>query len=254
MTQTEAPILQANMPEGQVEMARARLPAMRPVTGDWLFCDDAYSAQMALRRRLLNTQEADVYAQTQTGLAAARGFLALMLEVLPDGFSVEGGDVICPDGHRVTLEWDAPLWSVGQILQQDVCILEKQGDEHVLTGAVLCFPASWTLAQKISKPLIRIHDPVDEYVHSIAARVQRLFDGVQDGRPLWRANALRYDDAALFQPRPENDPRPIGRPDAPYLRSERQTILRLPQPDAVAFVIHTTVVRVGSENQHHDAG
>jgi hypothetical protein len=46
----------------------------------------------------------------------------------------------------------------------------------------------------------------------------------------------------LHQPRLENDPRPVGQPDAPYLRSERQTILRLPQPDAVAFVIHNTMV------------
>jgi hypothetical protein len=59
---------------------------------------------------------------------------------------------------------------------------------------------------------------------------------------MWRANLLRYDEADLHQPRLENDPRPVGQPDAPYLRSERQTILRLPQPDAVAFVIHTIVV------------
>ena len=93
------------------------------------------------------------------------------------------------------------------------------------------------------KPLVRIHDPVDEYTDRIAARVQRLFDGVQDGKPMWRANALRYHDAALHQPRRENDPRPVGAPDAPYLRSERQTVLRLPQSGAVAFMIHTTVVK-----------
>lgn len=244
MTTDAAPILQDTMPEGQVEAAAARLPAMRPVIGDWLFCDDAYAAQMALRRQLLQTQEPDVYAQTQRGMTAARLFLSLVLDILPDGFVVDGGFVMCPDGERVGLDWDAPLWSVGQILQQDVCILEKHESEHVLTGAVLCFPASWTLAQKIGKPLIRIHDPVDEYEDAIARRVQRLFDGVQEGRPLWRANALRYDDAALFQPRTEHDPRPVGQPDAPYLRSERQTIVRLPSAGAVAFVIHTTVVRV----------
>lgn len=236
-------ILQTKMPDGQLDVAAARLPAVRPVIGDWLFHDDAYSAQMALKRHLLQTQERDVYAQLPKGLSASRGFLAMALEALPDGFQVDGGQVTCPDGFQVTLEWDAPLWSVGQILQQDVCILEKRGDEHVLTGAVLCFPASWTLAQKIGKPLIAIHKPVTEYDEQIATRVQRLFDGVQAGRPVWRANALRYDDAVLFQPRPENDPRPVGKPDAPYLRSERQTILRLPKPDAVAFVIHTTVVR-----------
>ena len=242
--QVAKPILQEKMPEGQIEMAASRLPAMRPVSRPWLFCDPSYDAQMAERRRLMAHCERDVYRQLPSGLAAACGFLALVLDDLPHGFVVSGGDVTCPDGHRVALDWDNPLWSVGHMLQQDVCILEKQGAEHVLTGAVLCFPASWTLAQKIGKPLVGIHAPVADYDAGIAKRVQRMFDGVQEGRPMWRANALRYDDATLYQPRTENDPRPVGQVDAPYLRSERQTVLRLPQPGAVAFVIHTTVVKI----------
>jgi len=155
----------------------------------------------------------------------------------------------CPDGYEVQIGWDAPLRTIGEMLQQDVCILEKRGAEHVMTGAILCFPASWTLAQKIGKPLIGIHAPVADYDDRIAARVQRLFDGVQTGRPMWRANHLRYDDATLFPPRRQGDPRPVGQADAPFVRSERQTVLRLAQPEAVAFVIHTMVVRVGSEDE-----
>lgn len=231
------------MPQEQAEAAMARLPKMTPVVGPWLFCDDAYGAQMALRRHLLATQSDDVFAQTPDGLAAGRVMLTEVIAAVPDGFSVNEDTVICPDGHREAINWDAPLRTIGCILQQDVCILEKRGAEHVLTGAVLCFPASWMLAEKIGKPLIGIHGPVDEYDTAIATRVQRLFDGVQLGQPLWRANLLRYDDAALFQPRSEADRRKVGGQDAPYVRSERQTVLRLPYQSAAAFVIHTTVVR-----------
>lgn len=237
-------ILQDVMPDGQVEQARARLPSMVPVVGPWLFCDGAYGAQMAERRRLLRNQSGDVLAQLPEGRDAARAFLSAALEALPDGFQHDRGVVTCPDAHQVVLDWDAPLRSVGEMLQQDVCILEKSEAEHVLTGACLCFPASWTLAQKIGKPLIRIHDPVPEYGVDVAKRVQRLFDGVRLGQPMWRANALCYDDPTLFQPRTENDPRPVGTGQAKYLRSERQTVLRLPTPESVAFVIHTTVVRL----------
>ena len=236
------PVLQDRMPAGQAKVAAAPIPAMRPVVGPWLFCDMAYGAQMVLRRSLLETCERDVYAQTPGGLGAARGFLAMVLDVLPDGFVVEQGDVVCPDGVRICLDWDAPLWSVGHMLQQDVCILEKQDAEHVLSGAVLCFPASWTLSEKIGKPLSMIHAPVTEYDTTIAARVQRMFDGARPDVALWRANALRYVDPALYQPRREDDPRIKHLADAAYMRSERQTVLRLPRSDAVAFVIHTTVV------------
>jgi len=238
------PILHDTIPQEQLEQAAARLPSMRPVIGPWLFFDASYGAQMALRRFLLGERERDVLAQTARGIEAARSFLRAVLADLPPEFSRDGDVVTCPDQHEIHLDWDAPLRSVGEMVQQDVCILEKEGDEHVMTGAVLCFPASWTLAQKIGKPLVRIHDPVDEYSASIAARVQRLFDGVQIGQPMWRANALRYDDPTLYQPRPEHDPRPVGRPDAPFLRSERQTVLRLDHPNAVAFVIHTSVMKV----------
>lgn len=231
------------LPDGQAEVAAARLPAMRPVVGPWLFCDAAYAGQMGVRRQLLRDQGADVLAQTDAGLDAARAFIDVALKALPHGFERGGDRVLCPDGHAVTLDWDAPLRSVGEMLQQDVCILEKREDEHILSGAVLCFPASWTLAQKIGKPLVRIHAPVSEYSENIAARVQRLFDGVKDERPMWRANALRYDDPSLYQPRPENDPRPVGTDRAAYIRSERQTVLRLPVEGAVAFVIHTSVVK-----------
>ena len=235
-------ILQNALPEGQAEVAAARLPAVRPVDGPWLRMDEAYGTQMALRRRLLEQHEREVYAQERAGLTAARSYLGAALEALPEGFEVQGGGVVCPDGVRVTLDWDAPLWTVGNLLQQDVCILEKSEAEHVMTGAVLCFPASWTLAQKIGRPLVGIHDPVAEYDAAIAARVQRLFDGVQPDKPVWRANLLRYSDPALHQPRLEYDPRPVGQAGASYIRSERQTILRLPVEGAVAFTIHTWVV------------
>jgi len=231
------------LPEGQAEVAHANLPKMRPIVGPWLFCDGVYGAQMALRRRLLTEREDAVYAQLPDGLAAAQNFLKIALAALSDAFVRTQDKVMCPDGVEVAIETDRPLRTIGMILQQDVCILEKRADEHVLSGAVLCFPASWTLAQKIGKPLICIHNPVEEYDTSVATRVQRLFDGVQAGRPMWRANALRYDDPCLHQPRPENDPRPVGRKDAPFIRSERQTVLRLQTPDAAAFIIHTTVVR-----------
>jgi len=84
----------------------------------------------------------------------------------------------------VPVDYDDPMGCMGQIAQNDFAIMEQRGSEHVLTAAVLCFPASWLLAEKFMRGLVGIHDPVDPYDDQIAKRVQRLFDGIQVDRPL----------------------------------------------------------------------
>jgi hypothetical protein len=153
-----------------------------------------------------------------------------------------------PDGVAVPLDADRPLLTLGRLVQEDLCLMQAEGPEHVLTGAVLCFPAGWTLAQKIGRPLTRIHVPVASYDAGIAARVQRLFGAIRPEQPMWRANSLLYDDPSLFQPKPEGQPRPKPTANA-YVRSERQCLLRLPLSRAVVFTIHTCVVRAEDVDQ-----
>ncbi|WP_204114669.1 heme-dependent oxidative N-demethylase family protein [Shimia biformata] len=221
------------------------LPGIAPLDpDDWLLIDEAYAGQMAERVRLIAERPEAVHAMDPEALPAAQELLEFALSEIarlaPIGFERAGDQITTPDGRAVAIDRDHPLQVLGVILQDDFCILQKRGDEHVLTGAILCFPASWTLAQKVLKPLLAIHVPVESYDDNIARRVQRLFDGVRVGRPIWRFNALWYDDPALHQPRLEGDARPICRPGHPrFMRSERQAIMRLPESDAVVFSIHT---------------
>ncbi|NCO22390.1 MAG: DUF3445 domain-containing protein [Rhodobacterales bacterium] len=239
-------ILQREIPEDQRAQAMARLPAMQPVRpGAWLQVDEAYAPQLALKARLLATRPGDVLAVLPGAEAAADELLDVVLAEVAEiaGFEVGAQAVARPDGVTVALDRSAPLVTLSRLVQEDLCILHKQGSEHVLTAALLCFPAAWTLAEKIGRPLGRIHTPVPRYDADVAARVQRMFDMVGGGRVLWRANLLRYDDPALFQPHTEAAPRAVGHEGSPYERSERQTILRLPQTGAVIFSIHTKMIR-----------
>ncbi|MFT5343969.1 MAG: hypothetical protein ACI9BH_003194 [Paracoccaceae bacterium] len=207
---------------------------------DWLHVDEVYAGQMAERARLLSEHRGDVLALDDGAVDAAQELLETVLDLAYVG----ARDVVMrPDGVQVAVDRADPLGTLGHLVQEDLCILQKHGDEHVLTGAMLCFPASWTLAEKFMRPLIGIHDTVDDYDSGVAKRVQRLFDGVQVGRPLWRFNALWYADAKLHQPHSVHDRRvQIDEAAAQYLRSERQCILRLPKTRAVVFSIHTYVV------------
>ena len=236
-------VLQDRVPEAQVMAARARLPQVYPVgIDDWLRRDQAYAAQLALKARLIAERRADLIAVLPGALGPAQELLGLVLQHLPE-FRVQADRVQRPDGIWVDLDRDDPFLTLSRLVQEDFCIHQKQGAEHVLTAALLGFPAAWTLAEKIGHPLSRIHAPVGRYDPDIAARVQRMFDMITPGRVLWRANLLRYDSPALFQPHTEAAPRPVGQPSSPYLRSERQCILRLPVSGAVVFSIHTTLVR-----------
>lgn len=225
----------------------APLPGVRPLAdGRWLRVDEAYDAQMAYRRHLLAERRPQVLWQDDAAQAAVEELFAAALASMPAlGFTIDEGCIRCPVGHSVRLDADRPLAVLGQVVQEDLCLMERRGDEHVLTAAVLCFPARWTLAEKAGKPLTRIHKTVQPYDEGMAKRVQRLFDGVQVGRPLWRNNMLQYHDPDLHQPISERPggqlPPRSGR--APYVRAERQCIVRLPQTQAVIFSIHTYVTR-----------
>ncbi|MEI6097616.1 MAG: DUF3445 domain-containing protein [Alphaproteobacteria bacterium] len=250
-------ILQSSLPFAPwMSPVTARLPGVQPVQGDdWLRVDDAYAAQMALRDALIADQRPIVVAALPEGQEAVAELYDTVLTRLAQqpGYRIGAVEARCPDGRMVVLDASQPFATLGRLVQEDLCLLQKQGDEHVLTGAVLCFPASWTLAEKLGRPLMGIHRPVESYDPDIARRVQRMFDALRPEQPLWRMNALVYADPALHQPRRELDPR-TERRGGQFLRAERQTLLRLPRTGAVLFAIHTYIVALSSLTEAERAG
>ncbi len=238
-------VLQSHLPFAPwMDPRTSRLPGVLPLDGDhWLRVDDAFAGQMALRDALIADTPAAVHDLRADCVAAADELYSVVLHHLATqpGYRIGGTEALRPDGVTVSLDPARPLMTLGRLVQEDLCILQAQGDEHVLTGAILCFPASWMLAQKIGRPLSGIHVPVASYDDRIRTSVQRMFNAIRVEQPLWRGNSLLYDDPTLHQPRPEGArrPRPVAKT---YVRSERQCLLRLPETRAVVFTIHTYVV------------
>lgn len=236
-----------------------RLPGVKPLKPDeWLIRDEAFAGQMALRDHLIATRLADVHAMSPRALDPARECLDLVLEALardPD-YRRYGQTMTRPDGVSVEIDRDAPLITLGHLIQADVCVMQEGPGEHVLTGAILCFPGSWTLAEKMGRPLMAIHGPVPKYDDGVGVRVQRLFDGIRPDKPLVRANAHRVHHTALFHPRSESDPPSVRHepPGGPNLRSERQTLRKLPRTGAVIFTIHTTIIPIDRLTDAQRAG
>ncbi len=251
------PILQSRLPfVPWMDPRTARLPGILPVEGqDWLRVDDAFAGQMAERDVRIAATPDLVHALLPEAEPAAQELLDHVLDSLSRsaGYRLMPDAVTRPDGVTVPLDRGQPMLTAGRLVQEDLCLLAHDGQEHRLTAAILCFPASWTLAQKIGRPMTAIHVPVEPYTPDVAKRVQRLFDAIRPEQPLWRMNWLTYDDPTLFQPRLEGQhrPRPV---DLTYIRCERQCLKRLPISRAVVFSIHTYLVRVADLDAADRAG
>ena len=147
----------------------------------------------------------------------------------------------------IFLKEDNPIIVAGGLIQEDLLILHWDNtlEEHILEGGVLCFPALWTLQEKMNKPMSRIHRPVEHYTEKVSKIVQRMFDNVQSGKALWRANWYLYNSPELFSPQKErlsNTTRKSFFEGDFWVRVERQTLFKLPQSHSIVFGIHTFVV------------
>lgn len=237
-------ILNESLP---IDPAGYKLPGTRPIGADeWAVTDEIYALQMAERDRLIRERRDDVFRILPQAEPAAREVLDHVLALVATwpGYIVSPSSVTRPDGVTVDMSGDHPLLIAGRLLQEDLCILEydETAAEHVLTGAILCFPSYWVLAEKLGRPMMSIHVPVPHYDESVGRRVQRLLDSIRADAPLCRFNFLKTDEPQLFKPRSEADKkaRPaIGK----FLRSERQCLVRMPKSNAVLFTIHTYTVR-----------
>ena len=218
------------------------MPGLSPLPYDrWIVRDDAFNDQMALKDKLAKDHLPDIYA-ISSGIADMREeLLDLVLEQLksdPD-YVFDGQCVTRPDGVTIDTHELPPLVAVGRLIQEDIAILRPVGGEYVLGAGFIAFPASWTLKEKIGRPLHAIHDPVTGYTPDMARRIHRILTQIQHGAALQRANFLKYNDPTLYQPRTEGKERPFSASRKWWLRVETQSIFKLPRSGGIIFAIHT---------------
>jgi hypothetical protein len=233
-----------------------RLPGINPMErADWVIVDSAFQGQMQFADHLLAQSRDKVLMIDPSAHLAAVEMLDCILAVLPNvtGYDVTQNSVWRPDGAVITLDWDQPLLTARLLVQQDLCIMMPIGDEHVLVGGALCFPASWTLSEKFMRPMTAIHEPVVEYGNELSRRVERMFRMMRPTQDMWRANWLIYNDPHLHQPRRADQKRPRERDEQQWMRVERQSLCKLPKTGAIVFGIHTTVVPMArlTPDQHN---
>ena len=195
-----------------------------------LVVDDAFEMEVALRRRLMAEQRDVVFDCLAGADEAADEALHLVRT-----WMIERG---LPTSELA----DHPLAVAGQLIPDDLCLMVRHPDGWRLDGASLCFPSIWQLSEKLGRPMIAVHSNVPHYAHELASKVDRFFDGLRPNRPVARRNLsvkpyslLHLPMAKSSQPVGSLVPNGLGQPF--WLRSELQTVRRLPQSGAILFTI-----------------
>lgn len=194
----------------------------------WFLVDDDWPAQRADAATLLDERRDDVLAGDGGDAAAELDrAIATWLEAHHPDAAVA---VVAVD--------DDPLARARRRVADDLCILTPSSSGWVLAAGAVCFPSYWVLAEKVGRALDDVHAPVPGYAGSLASRVDTFLGRLRPGQGVWRRNWSIHDDPALHLPR-HVAADPSG---ARWLRSERQTLRRLVDNDAVVFTIRTQQV------------
>lgn len=176
----------------------------------------------------------------------------------PDLQSRVQGFMEWPQGVQTTPEVAAPGRELAAMLgisgglpeaalaaHEDMCLLTKREGEEVyrLIGAAVAWPSDWHPKDKIGLPLRALHAPIAGYEEHLATGVDRFMETLKPGAIYGRCNwfiaptrarrwlASEQTDAPFAHVTPDNAGETL------FVRSERQTLRRLPETGAIVFTI-----------------
>lgn len=193
----------------------------------WLLPDEDIQRDLELKAELLANRHDEVFAALATAEVDDASAEVLDLVVAATGATPE------PGVH--------PLDAAGRLVQEDLCLLVEHDGSFHLDAASLCFPSYWRLHDKLGRPMVDVHETVAHYADELSAKVDRFLTRLRPERPVWRRNWSIHDDPQYFLPT-EREPVAVDPPNGLWLRTERQTLRRLPRTGAVLFTIRTQQV------------
>ncbi len=172
-----------------------------------------------------------------------------------------------PEGIQLTPDVEAPGRELASVLgvegglpeaalaaHEDMCLLTKRhGDEQYrLIGAAVAWPTDWHPKDKIGLPLRALHAPIAGYEEQLATGVDRFMDTLKPGAIYGRCNwfiAPKGERRWITDATAQEDFAHVTAENAGatlFVRSERQTLRRLPETGAILFTIGVYVAPLGT--------
>jgi dimethylamine monooxygenase subunit A len=237
----------------------------------WIEIDHNFAAYIAEKNRLYAEETANVLAAAPESTAAQQEVLELLVDHLSQKVRHpgEGRDpaLLQTSASKIKLDhslrWDdglgqSAIAAAGLLVQEDLVIMQKRGDDWCLTAASLCFPSSWNLREKFQKPMQDIHGPVPGFGPGTrnASLINRMFDNLRVEQPVIRWNWSLYGDQRLYHPASDNqmknrfgEGKIVGKV---FMRLERQTLRKLLNTGAILFTIRIYIDPLEVLQTHSD--
>jgi len=133
--------------------------------------------------------------------------------------------------------------AVAEHWEPDFLLMARSGGSVRLAGGCVCFPSSWSVQEKIGRPIEEIHAVVPGLNASIGPRIQafleRLKPGISWTRSNWGLSRSRERNQHPARALPRLDESVPA--DEVYFRVEEQSLIALPESRGVLFGIRIKV-------------
>lgn len=188
------------------------------------------------------------------------------LQPEPDRVARAEGFAAFPEGIQLAPEAEAPGAELAAMLglagglpeaaaahHEDMCLLTRREGEDLyrLVGAAVAWPSDWHPADKLGLALTALHAPIQGYAEQLASGVDHFMKRLDSGKIFGRCNWFIAPTGArrwIAGP-PERVFAHVERDNAGetlFVRSERQTLRRLPETGAILFTIGVYVEPLGA--------
>ncbi|OUR76860.1 hypothetical protein A9Q83_13160 [Alphaproteobacteria bacterium 46_93_T64] len=204
--------------------------------GKWLEVDESYASDTKLKRELFSEQKHAVFAST-AGAALSE---AKVLSLVQGSLKTIYPELVIAPGFNDS----NALVKAASLVQEDLILMQRKGNDYILGAAAVCFPSGWNLREKVGRNLNDIHFPVPGLNAAIGSSIDKFFQNLKPNKIVQRFNWGLFDDPALFQPGWWRDQQPamididadtIGQNI--YFRVEKQTLQRLEDSDDILFTV-----------------
>lgn len=132
---------------------------------------------------------------------------------------------------------------VGQNWEPDWLILRREEGAARLVAGCVCFPSSWSLEEKIARPIEEIHGVVPGLNASVGKQIGTFLDRIKPGVSWTRSNWGLSRSAAWNQHPSRKTPRldETVALNEVFFRVEEQSLVSLPRTNGILFGIRLKV-------------